>query len=83
MRNSNFKIYRSEVLNLDGKHMEIVLHKVNLHSILCDIVTEDKTIIDIFLHRNIVNRLLAGKITELIIQYMDDASVWGAVTSRW
>lgn len=81
MENS-FKVFCSKALNLEG-HIELVLHKIKPNSILCDIVTKDTTVENIYLHRNIANKLLDNKVSELIIQHMEDGSIWGAITTRW
>lgn len=57
----NFSINCEKAIDLGG-HVELILHKMTKNSILCDLVTENIIVKNLFIHRNITNKLLDGKL---------------------
>ena len=78
----NFSINCEKAIDL-GEHVELILRRMTKNSILCDLITENITVENLFIHRNITNKLLDGKLKRVTIQHMDNGDKWCAVTSRW
>lgn len=72
MNTMTFKPVSSKIMNLDEP--TVLFRKFLRNSVLCDIETKTESVENIFIHRNIINKMLDGKVSELILQHMDDGS---------